>query len=86
VRTPVSSEDALQEAFFLGLRLNKGVDLRRLSQEFGGNQVNAYKETISELTDGGLLEPNAAAIRLTPKGRLLSNEVFERFITIHTAV
>jgi oxygen-independent coproporphyrinogen III oxidase len=86
VRTPVSLEDALQEAFFLGLRLNKGVDLRRLSQEFGGNQVNAYKETISELTDGGLLEADAATIRLTPKGRMLSNEVFERFISVHSAV
>jgi oxygen-independent coproporphyrinogen III oxidase len=86
VRTPVSPEDALQEAFFLGLRLNKGVDLRRLSQEFGGNQVNAYKENISELTDGGLLEADAATIRLTPKGRMLSNEVFERFISVHSAV
>jgi oxygen-independent coproporphyrinogen III oxidase len=82
----VSSEDALQEGFFLGLRLNKGVDLRRLSQEFGGNQVNAYKETISELTDAGLLEADAATIRLTPKGRMLSNEVFERFISVHSAV
>jgi len=85
-RTPVSSEEALQEAFFLGLRLNKGVDIRRLSQEFGGNQVNAYNDIISELTDAGLLETDAARIRLTPRGRMLSNEVFERFISVDSAV
>ena len=85
-RTPVSSEEALQEAFFLGLRLNKGVDIRRLSQEFGRNQVNAYNDIISELTDGGLLETDAARIRLTPRGRMLSNEVFERFISVDSAV
>jgi len=85
-RTPVSSEEALQEAFFLGLRLNKGVDIRRLSQEFGRNQVNAYNDIISELTDAGLLETDAARIRLTPRGRMLSNEVFERFISVDSAV
>jgi oxygen-independent coproporphyrinogen III oxidase len=85
-RTAVSSEDALQEAFFLGLRLNKGVDLRRLRIEFGQDQVGAYNEIISELTDAGLLEKNAATIRLTGKGRMLSNEVFERFISVDLAV
>jgi len=85
-RTFVSSEDALQEAFFLGLRLNKGVDLRSLRIEFGEDQVGAYTETISELTDAGLIEKNADMIRLTAKGRMLSNEVFERFISVDLAV
>src|SRR5438270_1102913 len=81
-RTPVSSEDALQEAFFLGLRVNRGVDLRLLEYEFGENQVGAYDKTISELMDAGLVERESATIRLTAKGRMLSNEVFERFISI----
>jgi oxygen-independent coproporphyrinogen-3 oxidase len=85
-RTFVSSEDALQEAFFLGLRLNKGVDLRSLRIEFGEDQVGAYTETISELTDAGLIEKNADMIRLTAKGRMLSNEVFERLISVDLAV
>ena len=85
-RTLVSPEDALEEAFFLGLRLNKGVDLRTLWLEFGKNQVAAYDETISELTDAGFLETDAGKIRLTPKGRMLSNEVFERFISVDSAV
>ena len=85
-RTLVSSEDALQEAFFLGLRVNRGVDLRALEEEFGENQVGAYDKTISELMDAGLVERESARIRLTAKGRILSNEVFERFISIDLAV
>jgi oxygen-independent coproporphyrinogen III oxidase len=85
-RTLVPSEEALQEAFFLGLRLNKGIDLRRLTLEFGESQVSAYNPSISELTQAGLLEKDVATIRLTPKGRMLSNEVFERFISVDLAV
>jgi oxygen-independent coproporphyrinogen-3 oxidase len=85
-RTVVSSEDALQEAFFLELRLNKGVDLRTLRLEFGENQVRAYDQSIAELMEAGLLEKDAATIRLTAKGRMLSNEVFERFISVDLAV
>jgi oxygen-independent coproporphyrinogen-3 oxidase len=85
-RTLVSSEEALQEAFFLGLRLNKGIDLRRLTLEFGESQVSAYNRRISELIEAGLLEKDIAAIRLTAKGRMLSNEVFERFISVDLAV
>ena len=85
-RTVVSSEDALQETFFLGLRMTKGVDLRTLRLELGENQVSAYNQSISELAQAGLLEKNAATIRLTAKGRMLSNEVFERFISVDLAV
>jgi oxygen-independent coproporphyrinogen III oxidase len=78
--TSVSSESALQEAFFLGLRLNRGVDLRALADEFGQNSIEEYLESIAELTAVGLLEEDAGNIHLTAKGRLLSNEVFERFV------
>jgi oxygen-independent coproporphyrinogen-3 oxidase len=80
-RSTVTAEYALQEAFFLGLRLNRGIDLSAMRLEFGEEQVGAYKESISELIDAGLLENEASTIRLTAKGRMLSNEVFERFIS-----
>lgn len=85
-RTLVSSEDTLQEAFFLGLRLNRGIDLQTLERAFGENQVGAYHQSISELAEAGLIEKDAATIRLTAKGRMLSNEVFERFISVGSAV
>ena len=84
--TPVSGECALQEAFFLGLRLNRGVDLRDLIDEFGENSIATYNDIISELTSAGFLEEAASTIRLTSKGRMLSNEVFERFISVDLAV
>jgi oxygen-independent coproporphyrinogen-3 oxidase len=84
-RTPVSAEAGLQEAFFLGLRLNCGVELSRLGAEFGETSVAEYDEIISELALMNLLETDGSFVRLTPRGRLLSNDVFERFATSNSA-
>jgi oxygen-independent coproporphyrinogen-3 oxidase len=85
-RTLVSAESALQEAFFLGLRLNRGIDLRDLVNEFGENAVAAYSESLSQLEDSELLNKDGSTIRLTSRGKMLSNEVFERFISVDSAV
>ena len=85
-RTQVSSESALQEAFFLGLRLNRGIDLQDLVNEFGEDAVSSYWESISGLETAGLLKKSGTTIRLTSRGRILSNEVFERFISVDSAV
>jgi oxygen-independent coproporphyrinogen-3 oxidase len=42
--------------------------------------VNNARATMADLIEGGLMERAGESIRLTPRGRLLSNEVFERFI------
>ncbi|HEV2022455.1 MAG TPA: radical SAM family heme chaperone HemW [Terriglobales bacterium] len=78
--TPASAAQALEESFFLGLRLNRGVDLRRLATEFGGEAVAASRDTVDELIAVALLAREGDCIRLTSRGRLLSNEVFERFL------
>lgn len=75
----VTRLQALEESFFLGLRLNHGIDLRRLRSRFG-EQLDIYATTIEELTSSGLLRRDGEHLQLTPRGRLLSNEVFERFI------
>jgi oxygen-independent coproporphyrinogen-3 oxidase len=79
-KAPVSPTAALEESFFLGLRLTKGVDLRKVAVDFGEAAVRTFSDTISEVVELGLLERDRDVIRLTPRGRLLSNEVFERFI------
>lgn len=84
--THVSPDSALQEAFFLGLRLNGGVDLKTLASEFGELPVAGYANNISELAAAGLIEKESTRIRLTSRGRLLSNEVFESFISVDLAV
>jgi oxygen-independent coproporphyrinogen-3 oxidase len=79
-RTPVSRLAALEESFFLGLRLNRGVSLLELSSKFGKETVKADCNTISELIESALMERRGDSVSLTARGRLLSNEVFERFI------
>src|SRR5207248_10843334 len=79
-RTAVSQQDALEESFFLGLRLTRGVSLRDLEAEFGADTVEAAGAAIAELIESGLMAQQGGVVALTSCGRLLSNEVFERFI------
>jgi oxygen-independent coproporphyrinogen III oxidase len=81
-RTAVSRRAAWEESLFLGLRLNRGVSLRELATKFGEQVVAEARSTIAELVGGGLMEQPGDFIRLTSRGRLLSNEVFERFILV----
>jgi oxygen-independent coproporphyrinogen-3 oxidase len=76
-KTTVSETTALEEAFFLGLRLNRGVDLRAIGDEFGSNMLEASRANIEDLVEQGLLQRSDDRIFLTARGRLLSNEVFQ---------
>jgi oxygen-independent coproporphyrinogen III oxidase len=78
--TTVSPDQSLEECFFLGLRLNRGVNFSRLSKQFGAEMLAACRPSVQECVDAGLLEECATVVRLTPRGRLLSNEVFARFV------
>jgi oxygen-independent coproporphyrinogen-3 oxidase len=79
-RTEVSRQGALEESFFLGLRLNRGVDLERARERFGDHAIDGLTPLISELVSAGLIERQSDIVRLSVRGRLLSNEVFERFL------
>jgi oxygen-independent coproporphyrinogen III oxidase len=58
------------EAFFLGLRLDEGVVA----------DWSRYREGVERCMDAGLLEAEGRRLRLTPRGVLLSNEVFAEFV------
>ncbi len=77
--TPVAREQALEESFFLGLRLNRGVNLNDLEQRFG-RALDPFFPVVEELILAGLLSRDGSFIRLTQRGRLLSNEVFANFV------
>jgi len=83
-RVGISADAALEETFFLGLRLNSGVDLRRVAAELGEDAVARFSKSIADFVQTGLMEQQGDLIRLTSRGRLLSNEVFERFISSRT--
>jgi len=116
--TLVSAQAAIEEGFFLGLRLNRGIDLERLRTENGlweghdfSRATNAAEKTalaaeatcrrqqevsceaaaawdsaIKQSMRDGLLEQQGTTVRLTARGRLLSNEVFARFLAEETKV
>lgn len=80
VTTPLSHADLCAETMFMGLRLNAGVSLAHFRARCGVDLNAVYGPTLAELTDLGLLERDATAVRLTPRGRMLGNQVFERFV------
>ena len=79
--TPVSEHTAMEESFFLGLRLNRGLDPEEMSADFGSGTIARFEPVLEECIRQELLEMAGKKIRLTSRGRLLSNEVFEKFIS-----
>lgn len=75
----VSAQEALEEALFLGLRLNAGVDPAVLRAEFG-EAVEGYQGSIDELAEEGMLLLEGNTVKLTARGRLVSNDVFGRLL------
>ena len=78
--TIVSSTQAWEETFFLGLRMNRGVNLRDIARLFGGEAVERAQPIVAELIADDLAEMRGDCLCLTSRGRLLSNEVFQKFL------
>ena len=76
----VSVTGSLEEYFFLGLRLMRGVSLREAEQKFGGDRVDTFSGVIADSVRDGLIERIGDIVRLTGRGKMISNEVFGRFI------
>ena len=65
--------DLFLEHLFVGLRLSAGV---RPEPAEGSR----FEQPIRRFLDAGLLESDGATLRLTNRGVLLSNEVFQEFL------
>jgi oxygen-independent coproporphyrinogen III oxidase len=76
----LSKSEELEEAWFLGLRLNAGVRWQVLGDEFDLRQVEVFRPVVRELCELGLLTDQEGVVRLTRRGVLFSNEVFARFL------
>ena len=79
-RTIINETEAIEETYFLGLRMNRGVELGAIEREFGSAAMGDYRGPIAELVSRGLLVFEDGWLRLTAQGRLLSNEVFAAFL------
>ena len=76
----LSETDLRAEALFLGMRLMRGVDVRRYRESFGVDLREAHAADLDRFRKAGLLEFEGDLIRLTRTGALLSNEVFAAFV------
>jgi oxygen-independent coproporphyrinogen-3 oxidase len=76
----ITPELAMSDTLVLGLRLVEGVSLASFSERFGVDALDVYGSRLAEPFEWGLLEIEDGALRLTRRGRLLSNEVFVRLL------
>lgn len=76
----LSPERQHEEAWFLGLRLNAGVNPAALRREFGSELVERAMQVVTKLKDSGLVHTDGQTVTLTTRGRLLSNDVFQEFL------
>ena len=69
------------EAVFLALRTDAGLHAGRFAGEFGAPPRRFFADAIEALLAQGLLDEDAAGgLRLTPRGRMLSDSVFVHFV------
>jgi oxygen-independent coproporphyrinogen-3 oxidase len=73
-------EGRAAEALFTGLRLLEGVDLDALRRRYGTAMPRSDRPPLLDMAAAGLLEIEGERVRLTRRGRLVSNEVFERLL------
>ena len=76
----ITPELSMADTLILGLRLIDGVDVRAFSARYGRSVHDVYGAVFDEFTGYALLERTPTHLRLTPRGRLLSNELFQRLL------
>jgi oxygen-independent coproporphyrinogen III oxidase len=64
--------DPVGERFFLGLRLSEGIE----------GPFEPFAAAIRQFIADGLLDESGTRVRLTPRGVMLSNEVFQEFVGV----
>jgi oxygen-independent coproporphyrinogen-3 oxidase len=77
----VDQAEAMSDTIITQLRLlQEGLDLAAFETRFGQSLDDAFDGIMSQLVDWGLLVVGDGRVRLTQKGRFLSNQVFYRFM------
>ena len=79
-REPYDRDRRLEEALFLGLRVADGVDLSALGARYEADLEARHAETWERGTAAGLIAWEGSRVRLTPQGRVRSNELFAELI------
>lgn len=76
----VTKKEKMEEQMFMGLRKLEGVPVEDFKERFNIDVHEVFSTAIEELKASSLIEEKNQHIRLTDKGLLLGNEVFEKFL------
>lgn len=76
----VTKAEQIEEEMFLGLRKIEGVKSAHFQAKYGDTPETLFSSVLEELAEKGLIEQDEMGIRLTRKGKLLGNEVFQAFL------
>ncbi len=76
----LTEAEILSETLILNLRLDRGLDTDTIAARFGTDELRPHVETLRWCAGQGLVVEDEGVFRLTPRGRLLSNEVFVRLL------
>lgn len=68
------------DALIMGSRLTQGIDLAHLGQRYSLDAVAFVTRTAGDLEKAGLFIVKGKRLQLTPRGRLLSNILFSRWV------
>ena len=79
-REPYDRDRRLEEALFLGLRVVEGVDLAALGARYDADLTTRHAAAWERGTAAGLITFTGSRVRLTPAGRVRSNELFAELI------
>ena len=74
----LSREEAIEDRIIMGFRLNEGLDMLGLKNNYG---VAPDIDRIESLREDGFVEISDNTIRLTKKGMLLSDEIIVRLVS-----
>ncbi|MFX0110412.1 radical SAM family heme chaperone HemW [Bacillus pumilus] len=76
----VTKAEQIEEEMFLGLRKIEGVKSADFQAKYGASPEALFPSVLEELEEKGLIVKDDIGIRLTRKGKLLGNEVFQAFL------
>jgi oxygen-independent coproporphyrinogen III oxidase len=79
-RTELNADDLQSEAIFLKLRLQDGVNLPAHQRQFGVNVQERYQDELTRLHEAGLIELHRDQLKISRRGQVLANEVFQAFV------
>ncbi len=82
----IGKKEQIEEEMFLGLRRMAGVSKHQFADKFGLSMDQLYRSSIKELVHRGWLMEEEDKVALTEEGKILANEVFERFLLEDTVI